>query len=86
MPISLVEFGLELHPVQSQRMQEALHDVHSTKNAEGDHEPKHKHDGDHDDVPPYTALIYKQVLPDKHSTLFLFFFLIVSMGKRNTWR
>ena len=39
----LVEFALELHPMQSQRVQEALHDIHATENAEGDDEPKHEH-------------------------------------------
>ena len=31
-PIALIEFILELHPVQSESMQEALHTVHTQQN------------------------------------------------------
>lgn len=34
--VSLVEFVVELDPVQSQSVQEAFHTVHAEKHAEGD--------------------------------------------------
>merc|ERR1712084_6746 len=47
---SLVELALEFHPMQPQRVQEALQDVHAHEHAQGDTEPGSKHEIDHDTI------------------------------------
>merc|ERR1712099_98773 len=47
---SFVELALELHPVQPQRVQEALQDIHAHEHAQGDTKPGSEHEIDHDAI------------------------------------
>merc|ERR1740121_1865277 len=47
---SLVELALELHPMQTQSVQETLEDIHPQENAQCDAEPRREHQVDHDAI------------------------------------
>jgi hypothetical protein len=47
--LTLVEFILELNPVQSKIVQEALHDIHEHKDEETHRGEDEETDGHHDD-------------------------------------
>merc|ERR1719277_1041536 len=49
-PLGLVELGLELHPMQTQDVQEALHDVHAQQDRDRDDEPNTEPEVHREDV------------------------------------
>merc|ERR1711972_651803 len=46
----LVELALELHPMQTQGMKEALQNVHAPEHPEGNAEPSGEHEVDHNAI------------------------------------
>merc|ERR1712050_598789 len=47
---SFVELALELHPVQTQSVQETLQNIHTQQHAQCDAEPSSEHEIDHDAI------------------------------------
>ena len=47
---SLVELALELDPVEPERVQEALHDIHAHHHTHGDGGKNHEAHKEHDDL------------------------------------